>query len=94
MKITLMVAVISMILVTACKQLPEKNTVADPLPLKSDTGSVKTLLATHRDVACGMNISDDVVDTAHYKGKVYGFCSPSCKKDFQSSPETYIAQNK
>lgn len=27
---------------------------------------------------------------SEYKGKMYYFCSPGCKKDFEKEPEKYI----
>ncbi len=32
-----------------------------------------------KDLFCGMALKAGVGDTAHYKGKVYGFCSKECK---------------
>jgi putative intracellular protease/amidase/YHS domain-containing protein len=44
------------------------------------------------DLYCGMPLkSAGVGDTVHYKGKVYGFCSPGCKKEFLKRPEAYIS---
>lgn len=43
-----------------------------------------------KDLACGMPVTAGVADTAHYKGKVYGFCSKECKDEFLKSPEQYL----
>jgi len=41
-----------------------------------------------------MPVSAGVNDTAHYKGKVYGFCATECKNEFLKNPEGYLAGNK
>jgi YHS domain-containing protein len=32
----------------------------------------------------------DMKDTAVYKNKTYGFCSPLCKDEFKKNPEKYV----
>ncbi len=39
-----------------------------------------------KDFVCGMPVSAGVGDTAHYKGKVYGFCSKECRDEFLKNP--------
>jgi YHS domain-containing protein len=51
-------------------------------------------LASKKDLACGMPLSAGLEDTAVYKGKVYGFCSPECKADFEKDPEAALAKAK
>jgi YHS domain-containing protein len=46
--------------------------------------------AAKKDLSCGMPLTAGVEDTAHYKGKIYGFCSKECKDDFLKKPESYI----
>ena len=43
-----------------------------------------------KDYICGMPISAGVSDTAHYKGKVYGFCATECKDEFLKTPQQYL----
>ncbi|MDZ7880766.1 MAG: DJ-1/PfpI family protein [Saprospiraceae bacterium] len=43
-----------------------------------------------KDVICGMPLKASVADTAQYKGKVYGFCSKSCKEEFKKNPNSYL----
>jgi len=43
-----------------------------------------------KDFICGMPVTAGVADTANYKGKVYGFCSTSCKNEFKKNPESYL----
>jgi YHS domain-containing protein len=47
--------------------------------------------ASKMDLACGMLLTAGIQDTAHYKGKVYGFCSQECKADFLKTPEAFLA---
>ncbi|MDO8550588.1 MAG: YHS domain-containing protein, partial [Ignavibacteria bacterium] len=43
-----------------------------------------------RDPVCGMWIEpDDAADMEIYKGKIFYFCAPCCKKDFEENPEPY-----
>jgi putative intracellular protease/amidase/YHS domain-containing protein len=44
-----------------------------------------------KDFVCGMPLTTDISDTANYKGKVYGFCSKSCKGEFKKKPASYLA---
>jgi len=44
-----------------------------------------------KDFICEMPVSAGVNDTAHYNGKVYGFCSTECKTEFQKDPGKYVA---
>lgn len=45
-----------------------------------------------KDFICGMPLSAGVEDTAHYKDKVYGFCSKECKDEFAKNPEASLAK--
>ena len=45
-----------------------------------------------KDLACGMPLRAGVGDTAYYKGKLYGFCSAECKKEFEKHPEEYVTR--
>lgn len=42
------------------------------------------------DPVCKMATAEFLTDTVHYAGNVYGFCSASCKSEFEKNPETYI----
>ncbi|MBX6378102.1 MAG: YHS domain-containing protein [Clostridia bacterium] len=48
-----------------------------------------------RDPVCGMDIDPELAeamgaDWAEYRGQVYYFCSPVCKKQFLGDPERYL----
>lgn len=47
-------------------------------------------LDSKKDLSCGMPISAGLEDTAHYKNKVYGFCSKECKEAFLKDPEAAL----
>ena len=49
------------------------------------------MLDSKKDLVCGMPVSAGVSDTAHYKGKVYGFCAKECKDDFLKNPGQYLS---
>lgn len=42
------------------------------------------------DPVCGMTIKPPAAGHAEYRGKLYYFCSPGCKKDFEKNPGKYI----
>ncbi len=43
------------------------------------------------DPVCGMTVETTQTPyKALYKGKIYYFCSPQCKKAFQENPEYYL----
>jgi putative intracellular protease/amidase/YHS domain-containing protein len=50
----------------------------------------KIQFANTRDFICNMPTSAGVADTAHYKGKVYGFCATACKDEFKQQPQAYV----
>lgn len=41
------------------------------------------------DPVCGMEVSEDTEFKVEYAGKVYYFCSPGCKAEFEANPERY-----
>ncbi|EIF51794.1 heavy metal translocating P-type ATPase [Sulfurovum sp. AR] len=44
----------------------------------------------HKDVVCGMDVSEDSKYKSAYHHKPYYFCSEQCKSKFDASPETYL----
>jgi YHS domain-containing protein len=53
-----------------------------------------SLVDNKKDFSCGMPVSAGIGDTAHYKGKVYGFCSKECKDAFLAKPDSFLQANK
>jgi YHS domain-containing protein len=86
----------TIIFFVSCSGSPEKEFVAPVKPVPSmqvaehaiDLSAV--VLAINKDLVCGMPIRAGVADTAHYKGKVYGFCAKECKEAFVKDPGQYI----
>lgn len=81
------------LLLTACKQ----NTAAPSQTAPSEqpsatTGGESLPWATDRDLVCDMKVAQNTEDTVHYAGKIYGFCSSSCKASFLESPSKYVSQ--
>jgi YHS domain-containing protein len=93
MKINLLLALFVLTNLFACKntnnmETPHKDSTTVAVP-KQPFDSVA--FASKKDVACGMLLTAGVTDTAHYNGKIYGFCSPECKTDFLKTPDAFLA---
>jgi YHS domain-containing protein len=85
--------------VMACNTSVQKNSI----PAKQDSAMIVNnsaestpvytadMVVNKKDFSCGMSVSAGIADTAHYKGKVYGFCSKECKDEFLKTPEKYLA---
>ncbi len=44
-----------------------------------------------KDPVCGMDVDPKTAaNKSEYKGQMYCFCSPGCKKDFEKNPEKYV----
>lgn len=83
-----------MIAAIACNQQPKSvssdtihtaMTVASENEIQYDTAIVDN----RRDPVCKMPVKAGIFDTAHYQGKVIGFCSSSCKDSFLTDPARY-----
>ncbi|MCL4403643.1 YHS domain-containing protein [Candidatus Marsarchaeota archaeon] len=44
-----------------------------------------------KDPVCNMDVEGNSKYKSSYKGAVYYFCSESCKKKFDSTPEKYTS---
>ena len=84
MKKVLVLFLGAVLVLAACKQNASKNANAE------NTQAPALQLANSVDPICEMKIDNTVEDTVHYKGKVYGFCSSSCKEEFQAEPAKYV----
>jgi len=71
----------------ACTQ----NSTSNKSSGQSDNTAAAVQFANETDFICGMKVSPEYEDTCHYQGKVYAFCSASCKETFQEEPEKYVA---
>ena len=47
-----------------------------------------------KDVVCGMDMQpENAAGKSEYEGQTYYFCSPSCKQQFDQTPEQYVSQS-
>jgi YHS domain-containing protein len=47
------------------------------------------------DPVCKMEVDEESAKfESEYKGKIYYFCAPGCKKAFDENPEKYIDESK
>ena len=78
----------------ACNQKAATPKADDKMTSESKGVNIKlSQLATNKDLNCGMPLAEgNIADTATYKDKVYGFCSPECKADFLKDPEAQLAK--
>ena len=81
-------------LIFACNDL--KPPVVIPATPVANKDSVKkftsAMVDNKKDPSCGMPVTAGIMDTVHFKGKVYGFCSDECKQAFLKNPEL-LAKN-
>jgi YHS domain-containing protein len=50
-----------------------------------------SLVDNKKDPTCGMPVTAGISDTAHYEGKVIGFCATGCKEEFLKDPKSSIS---
>jgi len=82
------------VLVISCGDQQSKKDIEPNVALLTNADTVKfsaAMVDNKRDPSCGMPVSAGIGDTAHYKGKVLGFCSKECKDEFLKDPEKNIA---
>ena len=85
------------LLISACSSNPNNSSSAVDSTSTMATDSVTevsydiSLLDNKKDPTCGMPTSAGVSDTAHYNGKVIGFCAKECKDEFLKNPKANIA---
>lgn len=47
-------------------------------------------MATHKDPVCGMEVEElEAAGQSEHEGRIFYFCSTSCKERFDASPEDY-----
>lgn len=90
----------SILLMTACNTpIPNQEqrlTNKDTLSVRMDESMSEkkydvTLMDNKKDPICGMPVTAGISDTAHYKNKILGFCSPECKAEFKKNSVAAIA---
>ena len=83
---------LSGIFIISCNAQSKENKQPGTVAV-AHTDSVKytaSMVDNKRDPSCGMPVSAEIGDTAHYKNKVLGFCSKECKDEFLKDPEKNI----
>jgi YHS domain-containing protein len=79
--------------ITSCGSQNAKKNMESNVASVTNVDTIKftaAMVDNKRDPSCGMPVSAGIGDTAHYKGKVLGFCSKECKDDFLKDPEKNI----
>ena len=90
------VILVCSVLLLSCVNKTEKRPPVENLPVKDSTVVAKPspftidMVVNQKDPSCYMPLSDGIGDTAHYHGKVYGFCSKQCKEEFWRRPSYYV----
>ena len=88
---------LSAFIIVSCNNNQQKNNDAATQTAIAKTDSSKYTLSmvdNKKDLSCGMPLTAGIGDTAHYNGKVYGFCSDECKEAFMKNPDSCIAAGK
>lgn len=97
----MMFVLVVTLFVTACNNTTEKNTTQKTIAPDTSVMAAKptdslpvytaAMLDSKKDHVCGMPVSAGIADTAHYKGKAYGFCSKECKDEFVKNPAQFLS---
>jgi YHS domain-containing protein len=84
----ILTALLSVSLLSCAQEPPKvKHSKSMDTP-KENLKNVKVVNA--EDPVCHMKTADYLKFTATYKNKVYGFCSASCKDEFNKNPGKYV----
>lgn len=102
-RVNVLIAALLLVGLVSCNETPkEKVSDKEIAPVKhgesmehhSTTDSAARyspeMVVNKRDFICGMPVIAGIADTAHYEGKVYGFCATECKVEFLQNPKAYI----
>ncbi|MBL0145249.1 MAG: YHS domain-containing protein [Chitinophagaceae bacterium] len=76
------------------KPTPVVDVKPTPMEVKEDSAFKNVVFDAKKDLVCQMPVTAGVSDTAHYKGKVYGFCAKECKDEFLKDPQQYLTAKK
>lgn len=84
------------LLLFSCHQQPKQDSVyhspAYGKPDSSKARFTRDMVDNLKDPSCGMPLMAGIMDTVHYHGKVYGFCSDECRDIFRKNPKE-VAKN-
>jgi YHS domain-containing protein len=81
------IPILAIVLFASCSSNEKKpeHLAAPTTTQNSESKLIKIdpkLLAMQTDTVCGMDLKYGVADTLTADGKIYGFCSSSCKNEF------------
>jgi len=94
----LIIAIVAVQLMISCSEnKPQKESLVvmqkpDSIPVATAISFKDVVFDSPDDLTCGMPVTAGVTDSAHYKGKVYGFCAKECKDEFKKNPEAYLVK--
>ena len=88
---TFFLAFLTILAFNACQQNAKNESKTSATPTAAVTIGGLTW-AGDTDPICEMKVDQTVTDTAHYNGKLYGFCSESCKESFKENPAKYVSK--
>lgn len=83
----ILTAFLSVSLLSCAQETPKVKHKKSMDAPKENLKNVKVVNA--EDPICHMKTADYLKFTATYKNKTYGFCSASCKNEFNKNPEKY-----
>lgn len=82
----------TLLVLYSCNGKLPVNSNEPTAPAPKETNYSVGMLSEKTDYVCGMEMHDGgIADTAHYEGKVYGFCHEDCKKEFLKAPQQYLS---
>ncbi|MBK1894382.1 YHS domain-containing protein [Chryseobacterium paridis] len=84
----ILTALLSISLLSCAQEAPKVKHAKNMNMPKENLKNVKVVNA--EDPVCHMKTADYLKFTATYKNKVYGFCSASCKDEFNKNPAKYV----
>lgn len=91
-KILSFALVLGILSITGCNQQDRATNYQIPEVSHDENGAFKNIKVDNtNDLVCGMTLTAGIGDTAHYNGKVYGFCSTGCKNKFVQKPTDYVS---
>jgi len=45
------------------------------------------------DPVCGMDVDEETAAAmAEYQGRIYYFCAPGCKEEFEENPDDFVGE--
>ena len=90
MKMMKYLTIVFFVFVLASCSQKNKSAESNGNAEKPKTETAKMTFASDKDLVCGMSITSEAKDTAMVDGKVYGFCSKTCKEKFVRDPKAYL----